>query len=72
MNMLEWLNSHIGTDWATYLGALLTILSLIWGGNKALKKKSISQTAKVSGGTVIQVGGNFQGGKDNESKSSSK
>ncbi|HGU6359606.1 TPA: hypothetical protein ACNAEZ_001809 [Citrobacter farmeri] len=70
--MLEWLNNHIGTDWATYLGVLLAILSLIWGGNKVLKNKSISQKAKVNGGIVIQVGGDFQGGKDNESKSSSK
>lgn len=70
--MLEWLNNHIGTDWATYLGVLLAILSLIWGGSKVLKNKSISQKAKVNGGIVIQVGGNFQGGKDNESKSSSK
>lgn len=35
--MLEWLNNHIGTDWATYLGVLLAILSLIWGG-KSTKK----------------------------------
>ncbi|AIP98064.1 hypothetical protein ACLLS5_001958 [Salmonella enterica] len=70
--MLEWLNNHIGTDWATYLGVLLAILSLIWGGKKVLKNKSISQKAKVNGGIVIQVGGDFQGGKDNESKSSSK
>ncbi len=70
--MLEWLNNHIGADWATYLGLLLTILSLIWGGNKILRNKSITQKAKVNGGTVIQVGGNFQGEKDNESKSSSK
>ncbi|ECI4823237.1 hypothetical protein DRM84_05170, partial [Salmonella enterica subsp. arizonae] len=61
-----------GTDWATYLGVLLAILSLIWGGKKVLKNKSISQKAKVNGGIVIQVGGDFQGGKDNESKSSSK
>ncbi|EAV5159330.1 hypothetical protein GCQ90_08740, partial [Salmonella enterica] len=65
-------NNHIGTDWATYLGVLLAILSLIWGGKKVLKNKSISQKAKVNGGIVIQVGGDFQGGKDNESKSSSK
>ncbi|EBT7318302.1 hypothetical protein CPU91_03565 [Salmonella enterica] len=70
--MLEWLNNHIGTDWATYLGVLLAILSLIGGGKKVLKNKSISQKAKVNGGIVIQVGGDFQGGKDNESKSSSK
>ncbi|ENO1700980.1 hypothetical protein ACA859_001052 [Salmonella enterica] len=70
--MLEWLNNHIGTDLATYLGVLLAILSLIWGGKKVLKNKSISQKAKVNGGIVIQVGGDFQGGKDNESKSSSK
>ncbi len=70
--MLEWLNNHIGTDWATYLGVLLAILSLIWGGNKVLKNKSISQKAKVNAGIVIQIGGDFQGGKDNESKSSSK
>ncbi|EJR2953393.1 hypothetical protein ACFJ30_002087 [Salmonella enterica] len=70
--MLEWLNNHIGTDWATYLGVLLAILSLIWGGKKVLKNKSISQKAKVNGGIVIQVGGDFQGGKDNKSKSSSK
>lgn len=70
--MLEWLNNHIGTDWATYLGVLLAILPLIWGGKKVLKNKSISQKAKVNGGIVIQVGGDFQGGKDNESKSSSK
>lgn len=70
--MLEWLNNHIDTDWATYLGVLLAILSLIWGGNKVLKNKSISQKAKVNAGIVIQVGGDFQGGKDNESKSSSK
>ncbi|EAT3567498.1 hypothetical protein ES756_08605 [Salmonella enterica] len=53
-------------------GPLLAILSLIWGGKKVLKNKSISQKAKVNGGIVIQVGGDFQGGKDNESKSSSK
>lgn len=70
--MLDWLNNNVGTDWATYLGVLLAVLSLIWGGNKILKNKSISQTAKVNGGTVIQVGGNFQEGKANESKSSSK
>ncbi|EAT3567505.1 hypothetical protein ES756_08640 [Salmonella enterica] len=23
--MLEWLNNHIGTDWATYLGVLLGV-----------------------------------------------
>ncbi|HDV3310367.1 TPA: hypothetical protein RH098_004571 [Escherichia coli] len=70
--MLEWLNIHVGTDWATHLGVLLTVLSLIWGGKKVLKNKSITQKAKVNGGMVIQVGGDFKGGKDNESKSSSK
>ncbi|HCT6062008.1 TPA: hypothetical protein OT236_001948 [Escherichia coli] len=70
--MLEWLNNYIGTDWATYLGVFLAILSLIWGGSKALKKKSINQKAKTNGGIVIQVGGDFQGENNNESKSSSK
>lgn len=70
--MLDWLNKNIGTDWATYIALFLTIVSLVWGTNKILKKKSISQTAKANGGTVIQVGGNFQAGDINESKSSSK
>lgn len=68
--MLDWLNTNIGTDWATYLGAVLTVLSVIFGGRLILKRKSVSQVAKVKGGTVIQVGGNFHKGDGNESKSS--
>ncbi|ENZ5815236.1 hypothetical protein ACGXPH_004042 [Escherichia coli] len=44
--MLEWLNNYIGTDWATYLGVFLAILSLIWGGSKALKKNQSTKKQK--------------------------
>jgi hypothetical protein len=69
--MLDWLNKNIGTDWATYMGVILGLVSLVWGGSKVLRSKSISQIANVKGGTVIQVGGNVRTGKTNESKSSS-
>ncbi|AKH38500.1 MULTISPECIES: hypothetical protein [Nitrosomonas] len=72
--MLDWLNKNIGTDWATYTGVILglvSLISLVWGGSKILRSKSISQIANVKGGTVIQVGGNVRAEKINESKSSS-
>lgn len=69
--MLEWLNNNIGSDWATYAGLLLAVVSLFWGGSKLLFRKKITQTAKVKGGTVVQVGGNMQTGNNNESKSGS-
>lgn len=36
--MIEWLNNYISTDWATYLGAFLAVLSLTRGGGNVLKK----------------------------------
>lgn len=67
--MLDFLNKYIGTDWATYLGAGLAIVSIIWGGGKLIKKKTIHQSARASGSTVIQIGGNIVKDNDNEPKS---
>lgn len=69
--MLEWLNKNIGLDWATYAGLLLAIVSLFWGGSKLLFRNKVTQTAKIKGGTVVQVGGNMQTGNKNESKGGS-
>jgi hypothetical protein len=70
--MLEWMNKYIGTDWATYLGVLLGVASIVLGGKKILRNKSLKQSANASGGTIIQVGGNFHIKGKNESKSKSK
>jgi len=69
--MLEWLNNNIGSDWATYAGLLLAVVSLFWGGSKLFFRSKVTQTAKVESGTVVQVGGNMQTGNNNESKSGS-
>lgn len=54
--MIDWLNEHIGSDVATYVGTLLAILGLFYGCAKVVKKK---QSQTVKGGTGIQVGGNI-------------
>lgn len=69
--MLDWLNKNIGTDWATYIGLLLAIASLMWGVKKFTKSKSVTQNAKANGGNVIQVGGDLKIGDTNEPKSRS-
>lgn len=55
--MLNWLNTNIGTDWATYAGVVLAIIPLIFGSNKLIARRRLSQSAKVKNGTVVQIGG---------------
>lgn len=53
--MIEWLNEHIGSDTATYLGTFLAIIALVYGGTKLVKK---TQKQSVKNGNGIQAGGN--------------
>ncbi len=56
--MLEWLNSSIGTDWATYASLFLAFVGVLTAVRYISKKKSLSQTQKHTSGTSIQIGGN--------------
>ncbi|MGZ8171886.1 MULTISPECIES: hypothetical protein [Methylobacter] len=53
--MIDWLNKFIGTDWATYIGAFLAIVTLFVGSSKIWKK---SQKQNIKNGNGIQAGGN--------------
>lgn len=64
--MLEWLNLHVGTDWATYQGWILGIAGFgltLYGLYRAaptIKQKinntRIKQTAKITTGNLNQAG----------------
>ena len=56
--MLTWLNQHIGTDWATYLGALLGLVAL-FSGYKVYKNRRKNQQSSGNAGNQIQIGGDF-------------
>lgn len=67
--MIDWLNDLNGTDIATYIGALFSLIGLFFVGSKIINKTT--QKQKVKNGTGIQVGGNLTIGDKDESKSNS-
>lgn len=58
--MLQWLNTNLGTDWATYLSLVLAVVALVAGGTiyKIRKQKNINihQTAKDVQGDAVFIG----------------
>ncbi|MGE4529911.1 MAG: hypothetical protein AB7C98_01135 [Acidithiobacillus sp.] len=59
--MLAWLNQHLGTDWATYIGMLLGFLALFGvGASLSSRKKVIKQKSSVRDGISIQVAGDAE------------
>ncbi|HDL6709526.1 TPA: hypothetical protein U5D85_004384 [Yersinia enterocolitica] len=59
MTMLHWLNTHIGTDWATYLGLGVSIIGLgitVFAAPKIIKKYKLRQTNKNNNGNINQAG----------------
>ncbi|MEA2018547.1 MAG: hypothetical protein U9N59_08870 [Campylobacterota bacterium] len=59
--MIDWLNTNIGADIATYIGTFLALISFFIVGKKVFNK--INQKQSVKNGTGIQVGGNYTVGK---------
>ena len=57
--MLHWLNTHIGTDWATYQGLGVSIIGLgltVFAAPKIIKKYTLRQTNKNNNGNINQAG----------------
>lgn len=57
--MLHWLNTHIGTDWATYQGWGISIIGLgftVFAAPKIIKKYKLRQTNKNNNGNINQAG----------------
>ena len=55
--MIDWLSQQTGSDVATYIGVLLGISGLVYGGKKV--KKRLSQSQKSGNDSC-----NIQGGRD--------
>ncbi|WP_392440381.1 hypothetical protein AABD61_08400 [Edwardsiella piscicida] len=52
--MIQWLNEHVGTDFATYFGIFLAVIGLVAGGgkiyvNKTIKNKTTQSVINNSG-----------------------
>lgn len=57
--MLHWLNTHIGTDWATYQGLGVSIIGLgiaVFAAPKIIKTYKLRQTNKNNNGNINQAG----------------
>ncbi|HHH1742702.1 TPA: hypothetical protein ACPY9J_002238 [Yersinia enterocolitica] len=60
--MLHWLNTHIGTDWATYQGFGVSIIGLgisvigIFAASKTVKKYKSQQKINNTSGNIHQAG----------------
>ncbi|CND07237.1 MULTISPECIES: hypothetical protein [Yersinia] len=57
--MLHWLNTYIGTDWATYQGLGVSIIGLgitVLAAPKIIKKYKLRQTNKNNNGNINQAG----------------
>ncbi|CNI82663.1 Uncharacterised protein [Yersinia intermedia] len=57
--MLHWLNTHIGTDWATYQGLGVSIIGLgitVFAAPKIIKKYKLRQINKNNNGNINQAG----------------
>lgn len=58
--MIQWLNEHVGTDFATYFSIFLAVIGLIAGGrkiyvNKTIKNKT-TQSVRNNSGHVSMAG----------------
>lgn len=61
--MISWLNTHIGSDAATYLGTLLGLAAFFWGGktvyNKWVVNVKNNNSSKLINKGAISNNGNF-------------
>ncbi|MCE5163743.1 MULTISPECIES: hypothetical protein [Plesiomonas] len=55
--MLEWLDQNVGANLATYIGVLLGVIGIFFGGYKLNKQKSVN----IKGGNNAI---NIQSGRD--------